>query len=94
MKLPILNLDNVSMTEQLDKIAEEVCEVINAFERIEPTVRLKSELLNLIQASFGMLFKLGLSDKDFDAHYRKLRLRNLDFDGRIDISITKFLGDK
>lgn len=82
MKLPILNLDNVPLRQQINKVSEEYQEFIEAETKEERIL----EGLDLIQTIMGAILKeVDVDDlKNFaKAHYEKLIYRGWDFDGEV-----------
>ena len=62
-------------SKQLCKIGEEFGEVIQAYSEYQRTGidnHLKEELMDLMQASFTLLRKLGYTDEDNVEHLRKM----------------------
>jgi len=87
MKIARLDLDKLTREEQFYKVREEFEEVVEAFsEKTEED--LVEELWDLIQACFGLLFKilpsLKLFRKSYTKHQCKMRIRNAE--GRIKMS--------
>ena len=64
-------------SQQLCKIGEEFGEVIQAYREYQRTGKenhLKEELIDLMQASFTLLRKIGYTDEDNVEHLRKMEI--------------------
>ena len=87
MKIARLDLDKLTREDQFYKIREEFEEVVEAFsEKTEED--LVEELWDLIQASFGLLFKILPSLKLFKASYtkHKCKMRKRSNEERVKVS--------
>ena len=87
MKLPILNLDNVTLEEQTNKVSEEYQEFIGAKTKEERIL----EGLDLMQTIMGAILKevdIDGLEVFADAHYGKLIRRCWDFDGEVNLEFS------
>ena len=87
MKIARLDLDKYTREEQFYKVREEFEEVVEAFsEKTEED--LVEELWDLIQASFGLLFKILPTLKLFKVSYNihRAKMRSREREGRIKVN--------
>lgn len=70
IKLTNINLDEVTMIEQIRKVGEEHCEFITAVLKKDNSNAIE-EFYDLLQASLGALDKMGISAKKVMEQYPK-----------------------
>ena len=65
--------NELSLTEQLAKVKEEITELEKEFSNIEISrEKIVEEAIDVMQAAFTLLQKLDVKEADFDKHIRKL----------------------
>lgn len=78
IELQNINLNKVTMIDQIRKVGEEHCEFITAVLKKDPSNAIE-EFYDLLQASLGALDKMGLSAnlvmEHYPEHLEKLKSR-------------------
>lgn len=77
-KFPVLDIDEITTLEELEKLQEEVGEFIQAIEN-EDMDNMKEEFFDVIQVLVNIMNRYNLVDDledDLEVHIEKLRKRN------------------
>ncbi|MEG1256635.1 hypothetical protein [Clostridium sp.] len=78
IKLKNINLENITIVEQIKKVGEEHCEFVTAIVSGDSSNAIE-EFFDLVQASLGALDKMGLSAEyvmqQYPKHLEKLKSR-------------------
>lgn len=78
IKLKNINLENISMVEQIKKVGEEHCEFITAVLKKDSSNAVE-EFYDLLQAGLGALDKMGINAEkvmeQYQEHLEKIKNR-------------------
>lgn len=87
IELKNIDLDNISLKEQMEKVAEETKELQEAILN-KPVENILEEFLDVVQANLGLLSKFGISADRVMEYYPK-HLEKLKFRPRVKEETTK-----
>ena len=99
MKIPIIDISDVRLIQQMEKIKEETSELQKEIIHMnidkkndEYRIKAMEEVLDGITVNFNMLFKIAKNSneivREFQKHYEKLAERDREIIGNIDININ------